>query len=51
MEQRVILRCGLTMRCSGRRLSSRRLQRLQTVLIGFPWQAARRLRAAADRGR
>jgi hypothetical protein len=39
------------MRCSGRRLSSRRLQELQAVPTGFPRQAARRLRAAADRGR
>jgi hypothetical protein len=39
------------MRCSGRRLSSRRLQGLQAVLIGHSWQAARRLRAAADRER
>jgi hypothetical protein len=37
--------------CSGRRLSSRRLQRLQAVLTSLSQQAARRLRAAADRGR
>ena len=41
----------LTMRCSGQRLSSRRLQILQAVSTGFGQQAARRLRAAADRGR
>jgi hypothetical protein len=39
------------MRCSGRRLSSSRLQGLQVVPMGFPRQAARRLRAAADRER
>jgi hypothetical protein len=39
------------MRCSGQRLSSRRLQGLQAVPNGFSQQAARRLRAAADRGR
>jgi hypothetical protein len=39
------------MRCSGQRLSSRRLQELQAVPISFVQQAARRLRAAADRGR
>jgi len=39
------------MRCSGRRLSSRRLQELQAVSKGLAQQAARRLRAAADRGR
>jgi hypothetical protein len=43
--------CGLTMRCSIRRLSSRRLQQGQTASRGFDQQAARRLRAAADRGR
>jgi hypothetical protein len=42
---------GLTMRCSGRRASSRRLQGLQAAPQGFDQQAARRLRAAADRGR
>jgi hypothetical protein len=41
----------LTMRCSGRRLSSRRLHELQAAFAGFGQQAARRLRAAADRGR
>jgi hypothetical protein len=39
------------MRCSGRRAPSRRLQGLQAVPTGFPRQAARRLRAAADRER
>jgi hypothetical protein len=39
------------MRCSGQRLSSRRLQELQSTPMGFVQQAARRLRAAADRGR
>ena len=41
----------LTMRCSGQRLSSRRLQGPAAARIGFQQQAARRLRAAADRGR
>jgi hypothetical protein len=39
------------MRCSVRRASARRLQELQAALKGFEQQAARRLRAAADRGR
>ena len=39
------------MRCSGRRASARRLQGLQAASKGFVQQAARRLRAAADRGR
>ena len=39
------------MRCSGRLQSSRRLQELQAASTGFGQQAARRLRAAADRGR
>jgi hypothetical protein len=43
--------CRLTMRCSVRRLSSRRLQGLQARSNGLVQQAARRLRAAADRGR
>ncbi len=42
---------NLTMRCSGRLLSSRRLQELQAALTGLAQQAARRLRAAADRER
>jgi hypothetical protein len=43
--------CGLTMRCSGRRASSRRLQGQDLARAGWDQQAARRLRAAADRGR
>ena len=39
------------MRCSVRRLSSRRLQPERAVSTGFEQQAARRLRAAADGGR
>jgi hypothetical protein len=39
------------MRCSGRRASACRLQELQAGPKGFVQQAARRLRAAADRGR
>jgi hypothetical protein len=39
------------MRCSGQRLSSRRLQELQAASERLGQQAARRLRAAADRGR
>jgi hypothetical protein len=39
------------MRCSGRRLSSRRLQELQASSKGFDQQAAHQLRGAADRGR
>ena len=39
------------MRCSGRRASSRRLQELHAAPTRFDQQAARRLRAAADRGR
>ncbi len=39
------------MRCSGRPLSSRRLQELQAAPGGFDQQAAHRLRAAADRKR
>ncbi len=42
---------NLTRRCSVRRLSSRRLQPGQAVAKGFGQQAARRPRAAADRGR
>ncbi len=42
---------GLTMRCSGRRASSRRLQELQVAPTGFVQQAARRLCAAADHER
>jgi len=44
-------RCHLTMRCSGRRASSRRLQDARADSRLPAWQAARRLRAAADRGR
>jgi hypothetical protein len=43
-------RC-LTMRCSGQRLSSRRLQGQALARTDCDQQAARRLRAAADRGR
>ena len=39
------------MRCSGRRASARRLQGRALARKGFDQQAARRLRAAADRGR
>jgi len=39
------------MRCSGRRASARRLQEPQATPKGLGQQAARRLRAAADRGR
>jgi hypothetical protein len=42
---------GLTMRCSGRRASLRRLHGLEAAPKGIGRQAARRLRAAADRGR
>jgi hypothetical protein len=45
------LKGNLTMRCSGRRESARRLQELQARSIGLGRQAARRLRAAADRER
>jgi hypothetical protein len=41
----------LTMRCSGRHLSSRRLQGQALARTGCGQQAARRLRAAADRER
>ena len=41
----------LTMRCSGRRASARRLQGQALARTGCNQQAARRLRAAADRGR
>jgi len=41
----------LTMRCSGRRASARRLQGQAPARTGGDQQAARRLRAAADRGR
>jgi len=43
--------CHLTMRCSGRLWSARRLQGQAPAWTGFDQQAARRLRAAADRGR
>jgi hypothetical protein len=43
--------CRLTMRCSGRRASARRLQGRALAWTGGDQQAARRLRAAADRGR
>ena len=39
------------MRCSGRHASSRRLQELQDAPTNLEQQAARRLRAAADRER
>jgi hypothetical protein len=39
------------MRCSGRRWSARRLQGQAPAGTGCDQQAARRLRAAADRGR
>ncbi len=45
------LKCDLTMRCSGRRASARRLQGPAPAWTGFDQQAARRARAAADRGR
>ena len=50
-DYHVQCRGGLTMRCSGRRASSRRLQGLHMANAGLGQQAARRLRAAADRGR
>ncbi len=39
------------MRCSGRRASARRLQGQEPARTGIDPQAARRLRAADDRGR
>ena len=39
------------MRCSGRRVSARRLQGQEPAWTGCDQQASRRLRAAANRGR
>jgi hypothetical protein len=50
-RQNVWRTCRLTMRCSGRLASARRLQGHEPARTGGDQQAARRLRAAADRGR